>query len=214
MAKDKKSDKEPTREEKAVKTLEDTFNLNLVGSNMLKREPYAFGQIGNDAGKLSYRIGMQSDEGEKRRKAIYDSRLAEAEQLGIAEEPPMPGNYDVMNYTAKIINENQALLPLGDLEKAVSKVAGNLGFEVPKELRDKRYADVQAEIMKRLGEANGDAKKVRIDEEDIDAQKMYQVLTQAYELGAAKKVFDANYLAPISGAGKKIAEKYAPEPKK
>jgi len=208
------TNKVPTREEGARKTLEDAFFRSAIGSNFIKREPYAFGQVGYDAGLKGYDETMNGDEARKIRDDVYKQKKQKADSLGIAGDVPRPSDYDTMLYAAQIVKENQALLPLGQLEEIVSGIAGPLEFEVPKELKNKSYEEVQREIVRKSFDADGKKTGYELSEQEKDIHQMFGVLRGAYEMGAAKKIFDKNYLFSFNAAGKEIADKYAPKPKK
>jgi hypothetical protein len=197
--------KEPTREEKAVKTLEDAFNLGLTGSNFLKRVPNAFGNSGYGAGVSTYAESMESENAQNIRETLYDNKKREAQLLGIAETPSRPTDYETMRYVAGIVQENQMIIPLGALEEVVAKVAGPLGFNVPEEWKTLTFAEINQEIGEKL--AAGE----ELSEELKDKNQMFSALRQAYEMGAGKGIFDKHYLATVSALGKEITDKYAPE---
>lgn len=203
-------EKEAARAENVKNTLEYELLRKAIGGNEVKAHPFFYGQLGVQGGKTKYLEAMLSPEADKERKRIYAGRVAEQNQLGIAEEPSFATNYDVMKDLKQQLKEVQAIARLGELEEHAKSVGAKLNFEVPDEL--KNYSEVEI-IQKAYNPETKEVDEDKLSESEKDALGMHEVLIKGYERALAIDAAQSNYFSDINSAGTQIADKYKNEEK-
>ena len=202
-------DKKPTLEEIAKRDLQDEFYQGIVGSN-LGQDVSQYGELGKQGAEAAYETLM---DGDKVRKIIgddYQARLQKGKRLGIVGQPNRLTPYDVSSKIAEMLQNDRAILPLGDLEEIVKSIATGLEFSVPEKLR--KY--IPQKLYLKAGEAKASGEDGNgLSEKEVDALNSYQILSQAYDRGVALRASQSGYFADLNQLGKQISEKYKPKEK-
>lgn len=130
---EEKNEQEKIKEmrESAKKNLEDSFYLDILGSNALKSNPYEFGQIGTNSGNNVYQESLSGEKAQKIRQEFYETEKKEYERLGVAGEPDYASNPRISAYVLKIMQESVQKTKLSELEKIV----GIKGLEIPEDVK-------------------------------------------------------------------------------
>lgn len=201
-------EKELTPEEKRALNVKSTLESKLIqfaiGGNVVKANPYLYGQLGLSGGEQTYFDVMNGEDISKERDKIYKKKQAERQQLGVAEEAPYPTNYEVIAGLKKQLGEVQAIAKISELEKYAKEAGANLDFEIPEVLKDYSQADL---IQKAINE-KGEIDLNKLKDKEKDALQMQQILTQSYERAIGLKASQTNYFEDLSSAGKQIIDKY------
>lgn len=200
-------EREEARAINVKKTLESKFLQNSVGTNLIKSNPYLYtGELGYQSATSLYDQTMASDDSKKIKEDLYNKRLEQGRELGVADAPSPTSNYDVSVYAMQQINEVLQIARLGELEKTVSGLGVKLPFQVG-ELSDYLTTDL---IKKGLDESGKfDIKK--LNEKEQDALAMHHTLSEYYKRACALNASKANYFSDLDAQGKKIADKYKKE---
>lgn len=196
------TEENPKLRENALEVLVgNKFFQNIVAGNEIKQNPMTYGQLGFDIGEKFYSDSLQGDNAEKLRKGLYKEKEEERRNLGIAETAPYPTNYDVVKKILSSVNESFAVLSLGDLESAVTKISGKLDFSIPEKLKSLSQMDLIPKL----------SSKVELSEDEETALKLIQLYKEAYTKSLVLKSISSGYLDGINEVGKKITEKYNKE---
>lgn len=190
-------EKKLTKEEVTKKTLE--HFLDFTGANETKHNQDMYGKFGVNCGASVYEDFLGNDAQAKEiRKQIQDKDKADAEGVGNYEPVPIPQNFHVVQAILTQIQENQMRLKLGDLEKVVTGITGNLEFKVPEKLKEISYMEIMKKVM---------SEEKLTDDEKV-AIKAYQVYGEAYKNFAAQKVMTGHYMDGVNAAGKELFKPY------
>lgn len=203
MSKEKKLTPEEQRALNVKKTLESKLMQDIVGGNQVKQNPFVYGQLGLQGGEQTYRDAKSNEDFHNQRKAMYEQSLKQKEQLGIAEEPSYPTDYQVVAQIVTGLKEVQAMAKLSELEKYAKAVGADLDFEVPEELKEYSYLDIVQNIEKE--------KRKEPTEKEKHVLGMYQLLTQSYERACALNAGQTNHYADLNQMGKQIVDEYKKE---
>ncbi len=206
-----KEEMEQARATNVKKTLESKFIQSTVGSNLVKTNPYLYtGELGFRSAESLYDQTMSSDDAKKLKEQIFNQRIKEGKELGVAGEPSYPSGYDVSFQIMKQLGEVLSISRLAELEKAVQDSGAKLDFKVPDELKDYISSEL---INKSVGE-DGKIDIKSLSKQEQDALGLYQVLSESYKRACALKASQANYFADLNAQGKQIADFYKKEEKK
>ena len=200
MTKEKELTPEEQRALNVKNTLESKLMQEIVGGNQVKKNPFVYGQLGLQGGEQTYRDVKSSEDFNKQRQEGYNQSLKQKEQLGIAEEPSYPSDYQVVAQMMTGLKEVQARAKLSELEKYAKVVGADLDFEVPEELKEYSYLDIVQNIEKE--------KRKEPTEKENHVLGMYQLLTQSYERACALNAGQSNYFADLNQMGKQIVDEY------
>ena len=206
MEEEEQSQRQLTPLEIARKSLESTLLQGIAGANIVKSNPFQYGELGMHGGDLVYEQSMDSDEVKKIREEAYKSAKRQGQQLGVFGEPSYPTNYEISMKVMRELAEFRQSIPLGDLGEIVKKLAPDFKLEVPKELG----AYVPIEILAKAQSS----KKDELAGPENDALQVYQLLNMAYERAIALRTAQSGYFADLNQAAEKITGKYKKEGKK
>ena len=215
------AEKEKTKEEAeearaniVKKTLDWKLMQDAVGSNIVKTNPYLYtGQLGLQSANSIYDSAMISEDAQKERNAMHNARVEEYRKKGVSGEPAYPSSGDLSYKLMLQLDEVLAVSKLSELEKAAKSVGAKLSFEVPKELQNYSYANLQKELAK-YADSEGKVDIKSLGEKEQHAIALYSVLSESYKRACALKATQANYFADLNETGRKITERYKPEEKK
>ncbi len=192
----------------AKMTLEDKLNQKFLGSNHVMKNQALYGQLGVSSAESVYDECIKSQKANEVRNEVYKERKEEGDSFDVYGEPAI-GNYDISVYMLKQIEESKSLLPLGELEGIVKNIASEFDFEVPEEL--KNYVPAELYQKTQLAKLSG-KNEYELSEQEKDALVIYQeLLSKAYNRGAALNSAKENSFADLNSLGKKISEKYNPK---
>lgn len=189
-------EKRLAEQEKFAETiLTDPLTESLVGANELRKDPSTYGKpVGADD---YYNSVMASEPMAKVRNEIYNDRLEEARQLGIAESPTV-SNYDVVVNKFKQYIEAVRLLSLGKLESIAKKLATGLKFNLPEKLKK----IIPYMLMQKA------QSKEELGDEEKNALSAFQIFQQAYLRGAAEKARGSALYEDLNRAAAQVEFKY------
>jgi hypothetical protein len=208
---EKAKEAEEVRTSNVKKTLESKLIQNAVGSNLVKSNPHKYsGELGFQSAESVYDSSMSSDDAKKIKEQIYQGKINEGKQLGIAGEPTYTSNYDLSVQLARQLNEVLAIARISELEKSAKDVGAKLSFAVPEELKD--Y--IPQELMQKAVNSEGKVDLKKLDEKEQHAFGFYQILSESYKRACALKTTQANYFADLNDEGMQIANLYKKEEKK
>jgi len=201
----------PTQRGIARKTLENKVLQGVLGSNQIRKNQFLYGQLAVDGAENTYNGLMNTEEVKEVKDNLYKEKKEKGDELGVCGEPSVT-NYDASVEIIEQLEENKSRLPLKDLGEIVKNIAGNFDydFEVPKELSDYVPLELQIKLIKSKHENK--KPEDMLDEKEKDALKVYQLLSQAYNLGVSLRT--SNYFVDLNELGKKIMEKYKPKESK
>ena len=214
MEKEKELTPEQIREkqkEHARKTLESKVFQGVVGSNHVRSNPFLYGQLGVQGAESTYEGAMNSQEFNEIRTDLYKTKKAQEDKLGVYGEPSV-NNYDVNMNIINQVEENKAVLSLGELEGIVKEIGKDMkyNFEMPKELANYVPRELDEKIqLKSIKEGRRVKPEEALNEQELEAMAVYQqILSPAYTRAVSLRT--ANYFADINQLGRQISEKYKP----
>ncbi|MBI5803229.1 hypothetical protein HY448_00905 [Candidatus Pacearchaeota archaeon] len=177
------------------------------GYNLVRGNPFVYGQSGLSSAVESYGGVVASQDYNTQRAEILAERRAEGEQLGVFGEPTAT-DYDISLQIARIIQSSKQQVKLGKLEEITKTLTGPaFTFSVPKELKDYTALDL-------IVKSSQGGKESKLSGPEQDALEVYGLLSKTYDRGAALKMTSSNSYADFNKVGEAISEKYKPkEPK-
>ena len=208
MTKEKELTPEEHRALNVKNTLESKLMQNIVGGNQVKKNPFVYGQLGLQGGEQTYLDAKSDEDFHNQRKAMYDQSLKQKEQLGIAEEPSYPTDYQVVAQMMTGLQEVQAMAKLSELEKYAKAVGADLDFEVPEELKDISEADIIIEAKEKGALTEKGLNLSKLDKKYNDAYHIKELLTKSYERACALNAGQTNYFTDLNQMGKQIVDEY------
>jgi hypothetical protein len=191
----------------ARKNLESKLHQVIVGGNLVRSNPLDYGKFGVRGGEAAYDGAMNSEEVRKMREAEFQKEKKEGQSLGVYGEPSQPTNYDISKKVMAQIEDYKMVVPLKDFGEIVKGIAPGFNFTVPTELEN--Y--VPAELFQKAQAAEQAGKKVELTEIEQNAFNVYQLLSQAYNMGLGLRAAQAGYFADLNQAAEQISEKYKPK---
>ncbi len=196
-----------TPREIARKSLESKFLQGIAGANIVRSNPFQYGELGMHGGESTYEASMTSPEVQKMREEAYKAAKKEGQQLGVFGEPSYPTNYELSKKVMRELAEYRQSVTLSDLGEIVKQLAPDFKFEIP--------AELGAYVPNELIAKSHFFDKKEMGEPEKDALQTYQLLSTAYERAIALRVAQSGYFADLNQAGKQISDKYKkPEEKK
>lgn len=202
------NNKKPTLEEIAKRDLNDKFYQTVVGAN-LGQDVSQYGELGKQGAETTYETLMDGDRVRKMIDDDYQSRLQKGKRLGIIGQPNRLTPYDVSSKIAEMLNNDQAILTLGELEEIVKGVAPDV-----ESIPDVLKGYVPAKLHVKIAEAKEKEKPEDVlSEKEKYALIVYQELSKAYDRGLALMANRTGYFADINATLKQISKKYKPKKK-
>lgn len=210
MAKKKKQ--EPTEAEKAEEaraenvraTLESSFIRNVIGSNSVKVDPMAYGNLGLMGADEAYGEVTASQEFGDVRKDYMARERDKLRNSGIFGETALPTNGDVSYLIATQAREVYGLAKVGELEEHSKSIGAGLDFEVPEELREHIGQELSRKAVDDQGKFNPD----QLNDKEQAALELHQMLTQAYERACAVSTAMPGYFGEFNAGVAQILRKY------
>lgn len=200
------NDKKPTLEEIATRDLKDEFYQTVVGSNR-GQDVSLYGALGKQGAEAAYEVLMNGDRVRKMIDGDYQTRLQIGKNRGLVGQPNRLTPYDVSFKIAEQIEQDKAILTLGELEGIVKGIDDGFEFVVPKKLRGMKFYKLREKL------AEKKSKGMDPSEQEVDAINSYQILTKAYDRAVTFKAIKAGDFADLNEAGREISERYEPKKK-
>lgn len=206
------SPEEKAKQEAAAKLYEDRKSrlksfMVYSAAKTLSGEGNPFGEMGTQAGKMTYSQFMTSKIADDSRKELYQEKLEEAEGLGTVSQPDYPTNYELERTAIGLLGDSFNNLKLGDLEKIVKGINKECTLKVPEEFKDFSMAKIQKKIM----EAKAKGEKYAPSEKEEAQVQTLKMLEQAYYLGTAFNAVRESYMSGVNHFGEVLNEKYKPK---
>ena len=196
-----------SRRNLTLSTLERTLIQDTLGTNIIKTDPYKYGQVGLESAESSYDSLMSSEEVQKMKEGEYQSKKREYKELGVAGEPAYPVNSEISYKIIQGLEQTMQISHLEDLAEGVKKVAPALKYDLPDKLKGFIYGELIQKAVDEKG--NVDIKKLNQDEQA--AIGSYEILREAYRRSVAMNIVNSNYLGDLNAQAKQIMDAYNPE---
>ncbi|MDP2628831.1 MAG: hypothetical protein Q8P15_02955 [Nanoarchaeota archaeon] len=191
------NEKEP-KKSMAQAILEDKLRQNILGAN---KAHSLFGDFGVQA----YQSFMAGEDILKTRHDTYNKIKEQYSQMGVVGEPSYPTDADVSAKIMKQISEMMHLISLGSLENILTGI-DKLEFKVPEKLKGFTQKGL---ISKALIPEKQEIDIKKLNEDEQNALKLFNSLTEAYGRMCAYRLVGKTYLSDINSVGKEIEEKYS-----
>ncbi len=199
------------RTESLEKNLKNSFYLDVLGINDLRKEASVYGSLGESIGSGQYAGTMTSENATKLRNQLYKDEMSDREGLGIADMPEYTSNYQISRYVLGIQNESFGELPLGSLEAILGETAKGFKLNVPQQLKDYEAAK-QNQIENYIAQGKSAEEIKSLVQADEDSEKAIATLRKvaytAFRRGAALRVMEAHRYDDINSATEKVAQAY------
>jgi len=202
-----------------LSTLERTLIQNTLGSNIIKKDPFKYGQMGLESAENSYDSLMSGEEVQKMKQEEYDATKEEYTKLGVAGEPSYPSNANISYKIMQGLENVMKTSYLEDLAEGVKKVVPK--EQLPEKLKELIYdfpeklkGYIHSELIQKAAEEKEDGKIMinleKLSEDGQSAIASYQILREAYRRSVAMNIVNSNYLGDLNEKAKQIMEKYNP----
>ena len=195
-------------EEARAKNVKNTLEYKLlqesVGSNLVKKDPWKYGQIGFQGAESVYNKSMSTEAAQKEKNKLYQTKKQEGDSLGVYGEPNIT-NYDLSVKLAKQLEEVLGMARVSELEKHAKSVGAKLEFEIPKELKDYNQMDL---VLKATNKGKEEFNVEYLNKSEKVAFGIHQILSEAYKSALAKNASQTDYFADINAQANEILNQY------
>lgn len=185
---------------------------NLTGANELSKHPTTYGTNGEEIAGPAYRAALNSENMIEFKKQLQKQRDQEDERYHIAGQSESISDQEASRTAIKQTYEVMSMSKLGDVYNVVKQIAGELNFEIPEQLKDKIYVEVEQKIKKQALENGGKIDPSKISKDDQNIINMYETLTNIYRKANARNILISGFLIEENERGKSIQDYYKPKP--
>lgn len=210
MTKEKEVTPRESMKNLTLSTLERTLIQETLGSNLIKNDPFKYGQIGLESANSAYNALMFGEEVQKMKQEKYQEKQKKYNEMGVADEPSYPSNGDISYELIRGLESVMQVSFLEDLEEGVKKVAPGLKYDLPEELKGLSYE----KVMKNATiDEEGKLNLESLSDNEQKALVSYQIYREAYRRGVAMNIVNSNYFADLNEQAKQIMNSYKKEAK-
>ena len=210
-----------SRRNLTLSTLERTLIQDTLGTNIIKTDPYKYGQVGLESAESSYDSLMSSEEVQKMKEGEYQSKKREYKELGVAGEPAYPVNSEISYKIIQGLEQTMQISHLEDLAEGVKKVTTELKSKLPEKLKELIYNFPEklksykySELIQKSANEKGEPDIKKLSEDEQAAIGSYEILREAYRRSVAMNIVNSNYLGDLNAQAKQIMDAYNPEGEK